>query len=210
MNSLGVKMASPGVLWEWHRTLAGVTGSQGFSNSHLPSSERFFPRGILLEKTIYFLHLRGFLQCLGLYLQNCSEISSLLPLPPSVSDPSLTISQLKYCIQSDWHPSFCPWCPLKPEQVSLLGTIWWLSISLRVGKKKKTLYWSKSPNQSIKFSLCLLISLGSSLWLAPTAFLLFPQQMPVPRIPDHFLFKPYSVVFIFTGHKGSKTWRSWF
>lgn len=208
MNSLGVKMASPGVLWEWHRTLAGVTGSQGFSNSHLPSSERFFPRGIpwknnllspssgvstmhwVLPSKLFWnlitsshFHLQSLIQVSS---PNWGIVYSLIDILPSALDVHWSQSR-SLCLESSGD--------------SLSHSEW---------GKKKTLHWSKSPNQSINFSLCLLISLGSSLCPAPTAFSLFPQQMPVPRIPDHFLFKPYSVVFIFTGHKGSKTWRSWF
>lgn len=209
MNSLGVKMASPGVLWEWHRTLAGVTGSQGFSNSHLPSSERFFPRGIPWKNDL---------------LSPSSGVSTMpWALPSKLFWNLITSSTSTFSLWSKshylptevlytvWLTSF--FLPLMSTEARAGLSAWNHLVTLYLtqsGKKKKTLYWSKSPNQSIKFSLCLLISLGSSLWLAPTAFLLFPQQMPVPRIPDHFLFKPYSVVFIFTGHKGSKTWRSWF
>ena len=185
MNCLGVRMASPSVFWEWRRTMAGVNGSPGFANSHLPSSERFFPGGIF--------------KCWPQSLKN-----NLLSPSSRVSTKlfwNLTASSY-FHLQSLIQVSLSPTWVTVYNLIGILPSA--LDVEARAGlsvwnhlvtlyftqseKKKKTLYWSKSPNQSVKFSLCLLMSLGSSLCPAPIAFLLFPQKMPVPRIPDHFLF----------------------
>ena len=149
-NCLGVRMASPGVFWEWRRTMAGVNGSPGFTNSHLPSSERFFPGGIFkcwpqsLKNNLLSPSSRVSTKLFwNLTASSHFHLQSLIQV--SLSPTWVTVYNL-----IDIFPSALM---SKPEHVSLFGIIWWLSISLRVKKKKKTLYWSKSPNQSVKFSV---------------------------------------------------------
>lgn len=184
MNCLGVRMASPGVFWEWRRTMAGVNGSPGFANSHLPSSERFFPGGIFkcwpqsLKNNLLSPSSRVSTKLFwNLTASSYFHLQSLIQV--SLSPTWVTVYNLIDILPSALCRSQSRSLCLESSGDSLFHSEW---------KKKKTLYWSKSPNQSVKFCLCLLISLGSSLCLAPIAFLLFPQKMPVPRIPDHFLF----------------------
>ena len=100
-ESLGAKASPPPKFWKI------------FSWRH------FQMLATILEKQSTFSILSGFYNTLGFTFKIVLKSRHFFPLPPSVSDPSLIISHLSYCIQSDWHPSFCPWCRSQSRSLCL-------------------------------------------------------------------------------------------
>lgn len=131
MNSLGMKMASPGVFWEWRRTMAGVTGSQGFSTSQVLG--KFFLRHFQMLATTWKTPTFSSFLVFTIRWALPSKLFWNLATSSHSHPQSLiqvSLSPTWVTVHTIWLASFLLpfWC--RPEQVSLFGIIWWLSISL--------------------------------------------------------------------------------